>query len=198
MGKLIRNNKVMQCNNFGPNGTKASKGNGCPRKGNRWPCKGNGNPPPTYSDPPPLYKLHFQANSEPDSSFLLPPRPASEQERSVLWHDSITKLIPWELFFVIFEGISTLKIWGKERLFHGITREIHNFENYYYCFSYCYCVQVGVSKQHLRVCSFNLSYPISLHVEWNINPQNMNFSQVQVCTFEGVSLHSFHIQCLRH
>ena len=28
--------------------------------------------------------------------------------------------------------------------------------------------------------------------------QNMKFSQVQLCTFERVSLQSFHIQCLTH
>ena len=44
-----------------------------------------------------------------------------------LWHEIIAKIIPWELFFVIFGGISTLKISRKERLFHEITREIRNF-----------------------------------------------------------------------
>ena len=39
----------------------------------------------------------------------------------------LRKIIPWELFFVIFEGIRTLKISRKERLFPEITREIRNF-----------------------------------------------------------------------
>ena len=42
-------------------------------------------------------------------------------------HEIITKIIPWELFFVIFEGICPLNISGKERLFPEITREIRNF-----------------------------------------------------------------------
>ena len=43
-----------------------------------------------------------------------------------LWHESITKTIPWELFFVIFEGNCAFKISGKERPFPEITREIRN------------------------------------------------------------------------
>ena len=50
-----------------------------------------------------------------------------------LWHEIITKIIPWKLFFVIFEGFSTLQISRKERLFQGITREIRNFcKNIYF------------------------------------------------------------------
>ena len=30
-----------------------------------------------------------------------------------LWHESITKIIPWELFSGIFEGVRTIKISGK-------------------------------------------------------------------------------------
>ena len=44
-----------------------------------------------------------------------------------LWHEIITKIIPWELFFVIFEGFYALEISRKERHFQGITYEIRNF-----------------------------------------------------------------------
>ena len=44
-----------------------------------------------------------------------------------LWHEIITKIIPWELFFVIFEGSCALEISRKERLFQGITYGIRNF-----------------------------------------------------------------------
>ena len=44
-----------------------------------------------------------------------------------LWHEIITKIIPWELFFVILRRFRTLKIFGKEGLFQGSTREIRNF-----------------------------------------------------------------------
>ena len=44
-----------------------------------------------------------------------------------LWHEIITKIIPWELFFVIFEAFCPLKMSRKERHFQGITREIRNF-----------------------------------------------------------------------
>ena len=44
------------------------------------------------------------------------------------------KTIPWELFFVIVKGFCTLEISeisGKERLFHGVAREIRNFAKDY-------------------------------------------------------------------
>ena len=44
-----------------------------------------------------------------------------------LWHEIITKIIPWELFFVIFEAFCPLEMSRKERHFQGITREIRNF-----------------------------------------------------------------------
>ena len=44
-----------------------------------------------------------------------------------LWHEIITKIIPWELFFVISEGFCALRMSRKERHFQGITREIRNF-----------------------------------------------------------------------
>ena len=44
-----------------------------------------------------------------------------------LWHEIITKIIPWELFFVIFEGFCALEMSRKEIQFQGITREIRNF-----------------------------------------------------------------------
>ena len=46
---------------------------------------------------------------------------------NTLWHESITKIIPWELFSVIFKGTCTLEISGKERLFPEITRQVRNF-----------------------------------------------------------------------
>ena len=46
---------------------------------------------------------------------------------STLWHEIITKIIPWQLFFVILEAVCALEMSGKERHFQGITREIRNF-----------------------------------------------------------------------
>ena len=51
----------------------------------------------------------------------------ASDETVTFWHKRITKIIPRELFFIIFEGSCALKISGKERLFQGITREIRNF-----------------------------------------------------------------------
>ena len=47
--------------------------------------------------------------------------------QNALWHEIITKIIPWELFFVIVEELRTLEISGKEGLFQGITYQIRNF-----------------------------------------------------------------------
>ena len=44
-----------------------------------------------------------------------------------LWHEIITKIVPWELFFGIWRRFCTLKIFGKGGLFQGIAREIRNF-----------------------------------------------------------------------
>ena len=49
------------------------------------------------------------------------------------------------------------------------------------------CVRSACPNQFF--CMFN---------ETETRQQNMEFSEVQLCTFEGVSLHLFHIQCLRH
>ena len=56
-----------------------------------------------------------------------------EVPRFTLWHEIITKIILWELFFVIFEAVCALEMSRKERHFQGITREIRNFfENNYF------------------------------------------------------------------
>ena len=50
-----------------------------------------------------------------------------------LWHEIITKIIPWEIFLVIFEAFGPLEMSRNEKHFQGITREIHNFpENNYF------------------------------------------------------------------
>ena len=46
---------------------------------------------------------------------------------STLWHEIITKIIPREWFFVIFEGYCALEMSRKEIRFQGIAREIRNF-----------------------------------------------------------------------
>ena len=51
----------------------------------------------------------------------------SNSAGATLWHEIIMKIIPWELFFVIFRRFCTVKIFGKEGLFRTITREIRNF-----------------------------------------------------------------------
>ena len=55
------------------------------------------------------------------------------KEHYTLWHEIITKIIPWELFFGIFEAFCALEMSRKERHFQGIAREIRNFsENNYF------------------------------------------------------------------
>ena len=44
-----------------------------------------------------------------------------------LWHEIITKIIPWELFFVMFETFCRHEVSRKERHFQGITYENRNF-----------------------------------------------------------------------
>ena len=38
-----------------------------------------------------------------------------EKHENTLWHEIITKIIPWELFFVIFEGFSALEMSREKR-----------------------------------------------------------------------------------
>ena len=48
------------------------------------------------------------------------------------WHEITTKLIPWELFFVIFESFCALEMSRKGRHFQEITRKIRNFSKFNY------------------------------------------------------------------
>ena len=60
-------------------------------------------------------------------NFILPKEPRKLQlwckliqktpESSTLGHEIITKIIPWELFFVMFDGFCALQISRKERFF---------------------------------------------------------------------------------
>ena len=45
-------------------------------------------------------------------------------DQNTLWHEIITKIIPWEFLFVILRRFRTLKIFRKEGLFQGKTHEI--------------------------------------------------------------------------
>ena len=57
---------------------------------------------------------------------------------TTLWHVTITKIIPWELVFVIFEGFCALEMSRKERHVQGITCEIRKFsENNYFWIIFC-------------------------------------------------------------
>ena len=56
---------------------------------------------------------------------------------TTLWHEIITKIIPWELFFVIIESFCALEMPRKERHFQGITHEIRN------------CPKIIISEQKL-------------------------------------------------
>ena len=50
--------------------------------------------------------------------FPIPPPPAPEAQNTsnnTLWHEIITKIIPWELFFMIFEGFYAVSISRKIR-----------------------------------------------------------------------------------
>ena len=67
-----------------------------------------------------------------------------------LWHEIITKIIPWELFFVIFEGFYALEMSRKERHFQGITREIRNFSEYIIISEYFFVSNNFVSEGKLR------------------------------------------------
>ena len=58
---------------------------------------------------------------------LLAPAFLEIEGHTLFWHEIITKIIPWELFFVIFEGFCALEMSRQERHFQGITREIRNF-----------------------------------------------------------------------
>ena len=50
-----------------------------------------------------------------------------KKQNCILWHKIITKLIPWKLFFVIFEWFRTVGFSRKDFSFQGVMLEIRNF-----------------------------------------------------------------------
>ena len=73
------------------------------------------------------FPIHFHCPVPRSSSHI------GHGKEVTLWHEIITKITPWELFFVIFQEFCPLEMSRKDRHFRGITREIRNFsENNYF------------------------------------------------------------------